>query len=109
VKPRVENAVLLFERVRVTAPAAGEPASRPRAYQVTLRGLSAPEFRVSFGPRPEDPFLAFSFPCAAPGCVAVDGAPEEALRIRACTGKASELLKAVQMLVIQAGGGWGPS
>jgi len=105
--PRVEAGVLLFNRVRVTAATAGAPPAAPRAYRVALRDLIAPEFRVSFARKPQDPFVVFPFSCGAAGCVTVDGAPEAALRIRACTGTASDLLKALQMLVIQAGGGWG--
>jgi hypothetical protein len=106
VKPRVENSVLLFERVRVAQPPAGSQAAA-RAYRVALRDLAAPEFRVSFAQRPEDPFVVFTFACATAGCVTVDGAPEAALRVRVCTDKGAEVIKALQTLIIRSGGGWG--
>jgi hypothetical protein len=106
VNPRVESGALLFDRVRVTKAPPGAPPDAPRAYRVTLRDLFAPEFRVSFAPRPEDPFVVFSFACGAAGCVTVAGAPEAVLRVRVCTDKASDVMRAMQTLIIQAGGGW---
>jgi hypothetical protein len=103
---RLQDGALLFERVRVAPAPAGTPAAKPRAYNIALRDLMAPEFRVSFAPKPDEPFVVFSFMCSTAGCVSVDGAPENVLRIRVCTDKASELMKAVQLVVLQAGRGW---
>jgi hypothetical protein len=50
--------------------------------------------------------VVFPFSCTSAACVTVDGAADAALRIRVCTDKASTLMKAMQLLIVQAGGGW---
>jgi hypothetical protein len=103
---RLESGSLLFERSRVAPAGAGASIEKPRVYSIKMRDLMAPEFRVSFAPRPEDPFVVFSFMCGTAGCVTVDAAPENVLRVRVCTDRASELMKALQVLIVQAGGSW---
>jgi hypothetical protein len=104
--PRLQNGALLFERVQVAPAPAGTATAKPRVYSIVLRDLMAPEFRLSFAPKPDEPFVVFSFVCSTAGCVSVGGAPENVLRIRVCTDRASELMKAVQLVVVQAGRGW---
>jgi len=103
---RVEDGALVFDVVRATKAPAGGAAARPRSYRVALRGLTAPEVRVNFGPRPGDPFTTLSLHCGSVGCVTIDGVPSTALGFRVCADKTTAMLKALQMLIVQAGGGW---
>lgn len=105
-KVRVENRELLFERAGTGQPSAVAAAAKPPGYRVVLRNMTAPELRVGFGARAEEPFAAFSLPCASAGCVTIDGAPEAGLGLQVCAGQATAFLKAIQMLIVQAGGGW---
>jgi hypothetical protein len=103
---RVEDGALVFDAVGATKAPASGTAARPRAYRIALRGLTAPEIRVNFGRNPTDPFTVFSFPCGSAGCVAVDGSPSAALAVRVCADRTEDFLKAMQTLIVQAGGGW---
>jgi len=101
---RAVDGALLFDVV----PTAYGPAGpqKPRAYRFGVGDVGVPSVQVSFGPRSDDPFTAFAFTCGTLGCVTINGEQEGDVRIRVCADKVTEFLKAMQFVVIQAGGRW---
>ena len=78
----------------------------PSEFTKIKAGMVDDKDEAPLAPKPEEPFAVFSFTCVSAGCVTVDGAADTSLRVRVCTDKASSLMKTMQVLIVQAGGGW---
>jgi hypothetical protein len=108
---RVEDAVLYLERssivrMELVHPSLRQTESGPRLRRVRLADLWADAELVPDGGRPgsESRGPGLTFECQNAGCVVVDGSAESALEISVCPERAVEVLRAMQILILQAGG-----
>jgi hypothetical protein len=101
-KVTLRDWVLALERF--TARSAGSPGGARRTYRAKLALLN-PEADVPVGAPANQPGGVI-FRCTSRNCVLVEGAGEPLLQIPICPEKRDELIAAMQILIVAAGGGW---
>lgn len=108
---RRQDGVLYVERVYITGHRDGVRTDRmggsPKRYRVRPGdlladpdGIDANNVLGGLGPQGS----RISFSCQLPGCVSVDGLPENRLAFSVCPETRSDVIRAMQTIIQQAGG-----